>query len=65
MSNYPNVVECLECHAVLVSFHRHDYQTCGCPNETMIDGGRDYLRCGGKDLSKVQVLKIIKPRGKK
>jgi hypothetical protein len=26
----------------------------------MIDGGRDYLKVGGKDLKKVQFLKIIK-----
>jgi len=32
----------------------------------MIDGGRDYFRAGGKDLKKIQVLKIIKmPRKRK
>lgn len=49
---------------VLVSFNRHDYKTCLCPNETMVDGGHDYLRYGGKNLSKVQVLKFIKVRAK-
>ena len=62
MSKYPNVVQCLQCNMVLVSFDRHDYKTCNCPNQTMIDGGYDYLRCGGKDMSKVQFLKITKPR---
>jgi len=67
MSKYPNVLQCLECNKVLVSFDRHDYKVCGCPNNTMIDGGHDYFRCGGVDMSKVQPLKIVKagkPLGK-
>lgn len=56
---YPNVIECLECGMILVSFNRHDYKTCSCRNETFIDGGSDYLRCGGINLDKVKVLKII------
>lgn len=60
MSKYPGVIQCLECKKILVSFHRHDYKTCSCPNETMIDGGHDYLRYGGKDMKKIQILKIIK-----
>jgi hypothetical protein len=47
-------VTCLECGEVLVSYHRHDYKTCSCEQGTMIDGGLEYLRCGGKDLAKVQ-----------
>ncbi len=62
MSKYPGAVQCLECKMILVSFHRHDYKTCNCSNQTMVDGGHDYLRCGGKDLKKVQVLKISKAR---
>ena len=46
-------VKCLECGVVLDSIFRHDYKTCECPNETMVDGGDDYLRYGGKDLKKV------------
>lgn len=52
-------VTCLECGEVLVSEHRHDYKTCSCPNETMIDGGNDYVRYGGKDLSKVEVFTVL------
>ncbi len=63
MSKYPNVIKCLQCKMILVSFDRHDYKTCSCPNRTMIDGGHDYLRYGGKDLTKIQVLKIIKMPG--
>lgn len=64
---YPNAVECLRCGMVLVSFDRHDYKTCLCPNKTMVDGGSDYLRCGGKDLNLVQILKFVrvKPKGDK
>lgn len=65
MSKYPNAIQCLECKTILVSFYRHDFKTCKCPNETMIDGGHDYLRYGGKDMSKIQVLKFVPVRGKK
>ena len=34
--------------------HRHDYVLCGCPNQTMVDGGTDYIRCGGKDMTLVE-----------
>ena len=44
------------CCEELISFHRHDYQTCSCPNYTMTDGGLDYLRYGGVDTSKVESL---------
>lgn len=63
---YPGVIECLSCGKVLVSFNRHDFKCCGCKNDTFIDGGSDYLRCGGKDLKKIKVLKIITaPKRKK
>ena len=52
-------VTCLECGEVLVSEHRHDYKTCSCPNETMIDGGNEYVRYGGKDLSKVETFTVF------
>lgn len=48
-----NSVLCLGCGAVLVSYHRHDYKTCECDNQTMVDGGTSYLRYGGKDMTKV------------
>lgn len=60
MSKYPNAVQCLECEKILVSFNRHDYKVCGCPNNTMVDGGHDYFRAGGVDLSKVQPLRIVR-----
>lgn len=60
MSKYPNVIQCLRCNMILVSFDRHDYKRCHCPNGTFVDGGYDYLRCGGVDMSMIQVLKITK-----
>ena len=51
-----NSVKCLRCSKVLVSTHRHDYKTCGCPNETMIDGGLAYNRFGGVDLALIENL---------
>ena len=52
-------VTCLECGEVLVSEHRHDYKTCSCPNETMVDGGNAYVRYGGKDLSKIELFTVF------
>jgi hypothetical protein len=49
-----NIVVCLECAKILESKHRHDYKECGCPQATMVDGGTDYIKCGGKDLSKLK-----------
>ena len=49
-----NSVTCLKCKEVLVSHHRHDYKTCGCDNQTMVDGGTAYSRYGGIDLKKVK-----------
>lgn len=49
-----NSVTCLQCGEVLVSNHVHDYVECNCDNRTMCDGGGEYGRHGGKDLSLVK-----------
>lgn len=49
-----NSVKCLNCEEVLSSYHRHDYKTCSCENETMVDGGLNYGRYGGKKLHLVE-----------
>lgn len=41
-------VKCPECKKRMFSMHVHDYRLCGCPNETMVDGGTSYLRYGFK-----------------
>ena len=48
-----NKIRCLECGQVLESLFRHDFQSCGCANQTFVDGGRDYSRVGAIDLLKV------------
>ena len=54
-----NRIQCKSCGDVLTSYNRHDYKTCGCENETMVDGGNDYQRYGGKDLSLVDSSSTI------
>lgn len=53
-----SAVLCLECDTILYSINRHHFHKCGCQNETMVDGGKDYLRCGGKDMSKVHTVDL-------
>ena len=48
-----NAVTCTECLKTIVSRNRHDYVTCECPNNAMVDGGLDYIRYGAKDMNKV------------
>ena len=50
-----NSVTCLECMETLVSYHRHDYKTCACPNSAMADGGTAYLRYGAADMKKIKI----------
>lgn len=56
----PGIIKCMECGYILVSNHRHDFNSCGCKNEAFVDGGYDYLRAGAKDLSKIKVVKELK-----
>jgi len=39
-------IKCLKCNEIIESKHRHDFKFCKCEN-VFIDGGKDYLRCGG------------------
>ena len=54
-----NRVQCRECGEVLTSHHRHDYKTCSCTNETMVDGGTDYQRYGGLNFDLVDTSSTI------
>jgi hypothetical protein len=49
-----NSIKCLECEEVLVSYSRHDYNTCGCPNGAMVDGGTEYERYGANDMTMIE-----------
>jgi hypothetical protein len=53
-----NSVTCQECNETIVSYHRHDYKTCLCPNNAMVDGGTDYLRYGAKDMTKIKIFAV-------
>ncbi|HWY33805.1 MAG TPA: hypothetical protein VNX68_04115 [Nitrosopumilaceae archaeon] len=44
-------ITCPMCHVEMFSRARHDYRTCGCPFQAMIDGGfAGYVRYGGQDV---------------
>lgn len=51
-----NAVKCLACNKTIYSEDRHDCRVCGCPNQAMVDGGLDYVRCGAADMSKIEIL---------
>jgi hypothetical protein len=49
-------IKSLCCNKIIESKHRHDFQECGCVNQTFIDGGNDYIRCGGIDMNKIETI---------
>lgn len=53
-----NSVTCLECNETLVSYHRHDFKKCSCPNQAMVDGGTAYLRYGAADMKKIKIRAV-------
>ena len=50
-----NSVKCLQCGQIMFSTYRHDFQMCGCENQTFCDGGNEYCRIGGADFEKIAV----------
>ena len=56
MSRKHYKVKCLECNKIIESKYTHDYVVCGCNNNTMVDGGYDYCRYGGKDMNKIELI---------
>jgi hypothetical protein len=53
-------IVCLCCGRVMISYHRHDYKTCSCNQETMIDGGQcDYIQYGGKYMDLIRQVQIV------
>lgn len=50
-------VLCLKCMTVIESKSVHDFRSCGCENESFVDGGGQYLRIGGHDLDYILPLK--------
>lgn len=55
-----HAVMCPDCNVVLYSINRHHFHSCGCENESFVDGGRDYLRSGGKKLPITGLLDFTK-----
>jgi len=53
-----NKVRCKLCGEELISYHHHDYKTCSCDNQTMVDGGLNYLRYGGFDMNQVELAAV-------
>ena len=51
-------VMCLDCGWMRISWNRHDCRICPCPQQAMVDGGTDYLRCGAVDLSRIQTVEV-------
>ena len=49
-------IRCKCCGQTAESKFRQDFQVIpNCPNESMVGGGKDYLRIGGLDLSLIEV----------
>jgi hypothetical protein len=51
-----NIVKCMQCGEILESKSVHDFKICSCSNQTMVDGGHDYRRWGGANMSLVLIL---------
>ena len=51
-----NKIRCLNCGTILESKSVHDFQSCGCDNQTFVDGGDEYMRCGGMDMTLIEVF---------
>lgn len=51
-------VLCMMCSTALWSLNRHNYHGCGCKNNAIVDGGKDYLRCGAKNMSKIRGITL-------
>lgn len=51
-----SIIRCKKCNTILDSKHVHDFVQCKCDNHTFLDGGLDYQRMGGVDLSLIEVI---------
>lgn len=47
-----NKAQCAKCEDIIESTHRHDFVWCKC-KAIFVDGGKDYLRRGGKNLDDI------------
>lgn len=51
-----NAIKCLVCNTVLESKYQHNFRSCGCRNQSFVDGGLLYTRTGAVDLDLVENL---------
>ncbi len=58
-----NSALCLSCNTEIESKHRHDFVKCPCGN-LMVDGGRDYLKRGAVDVTKVRETSLYQSNWK-
>ena len=54
-----NAIICPVCNDRIFSRARHDFRSCSC-NAIFVDGGFDYMRCGGREenLSKIEHITL-------
>ena len=52
-----NRCQCRKCGYIIESVHRHDFKHCNC-GEIFVDGGRDYIRRGAKDMDNIIDLTV-------
>lgn len=52
-----NKCRCKACNDIIESKNRHDFVSCKC-GSIFTDGGLDYIRRGGKDLSLIEDLSV-------
>ena len=51
-----NAIKCLVCNTVLESKYQHNFRSCGCRNQSFVDGWLLYTRTGAVDLDLVENL---------
>lgn len=47
-----NKAQCKICKDIVESRHRHDFKWCKC-GQMYVDGGKEYIRRGAKDLDNI------------
>ena len=52
-----NMAQCKLCGDIIESTHVHDFKFCKC-GAIFVDGGKEYLRRGGKDLNLIKELSV-------
>ena len=51
-----NAIRCLVCNTILESKYQHNFRSCGCHNQSFVDGGLMYIRTCRVNLDLVENL---------